>query len=115
MQFIQHSPHGKLEVLAQASDIKAGCGATGNCVFLVFQKTPTEVVRAVCLMDPEAKAAYPDYLLGSSGSSLTPSYNSSLIKTLSICLKKGIPDLGVGLPICNRHSDLRQSLLGQWI
>jgi hypothetical protein len=27
------------EILAQVSDFKAGCGATGNCPFWVFQKT----------------------------------------------------------------------------
>jgi hypothetical protein len=32
---------GKPEVIAQASDYKLGCGATGNCALWVFKKTAT--------------------------------------------------------------------------
>jgi hypothetical protein len=39
VMFTDLNSDGIDEILAQAADFKAGCGATGNCPFWVFQKT----------------------------------------------------------------------------
>ena len=36
---------GTPEVLAQGNNLKAGCGATGNCPFWVFEKTPSGFLK----------------------------------------------------------------------
>lgn len=40
MKLVDLNGDGVAEVLAQASGLEAGCGATGNCTFWVFQETP---------------------------------------------------------------------------
>jgi hypothetical protein len=39
IKLVDLNDDGIPEILAQANDYKAGCGATGNCSFWVFQKT----------------------------------------------------------------------------
>ena len=40
IKFVDLNDDGVAEVLAQATGVKIGCGATGNCPFWVFQETP---------------------------------------------------------------------------
>ena len=41
IELVDLNEDGITEVLAQANDSKAGCGATGNCSFWVFQRSGT--------------------------------------------------------------------------
>ncbi len=41
VKLVDLNEDGVAEVLAQATGVKTGCGATGNCAFWVFQETPT--------------------------------------------------------------------------
>jgi hypothetical protein len=42
LKLIDLNGDGKVEVIAQALDVKVGCGATGNCAFWVFEKNENQ-------------------------------------------------------------------------
>jgi hypothetical protein len=78
VKLIDLNNDGIAEVLAQALGTKAGCGATGNCPFWVFQKMPNGFKK---ILDTRNKEGFGGVEVITISSDRTESFNDLVVGT----------------------------------